>query len=404
MAIKLLDVKTWLNKVFSLFFIAGFIFIPLTFYGLYYQYLLTKFLFLKPVSYIQNHFFGYAIKNIDFSSDTIALNILLCLLLALAFILILLLDFLKVRTFKIIPFFRSLSAYYIASILLKYGFDKIFKRQFSLPEPNILYTDFGGLTRDVLFWNAMGTSYSYSLVTGVVEILTAVLILIKRTRTLGFCLSIGILGNILLINFSFDISVKTFTAFLLCVVVFNVYPHIKNIYGFFVQHKQIKLVTTQQPGFRYNKWIRLFGGIGLVCYALFPYISSGNFNDDNTERPLLHGAYNVERFIIGNDTLNNSDFPYKRFFIHRNSYIIFQQRDDTMVDYYFEINPIKKQLELQDYKNNKITITYNYVEKTGNLQLRIGNNERWVIESKSLNWKALPALQDRMHYTIDEIK
>jgi hypothetical protein len=142
----------------------------------------------------------------------------------------------------------------------------------------------------------------------------------------------------------------------------------------------------------------------LVGGILFPYLSSGNFNDDHAKRPPLHGAYNLEHFIIGNDTLNPSDFPYKRFFIHRNSYIIFQQKDDNMVDYFFEMNAEKKQLEIQDYQKNKISVTYNYNEKTGVLQLFFENEAKWKIEGKSLNWQALPALQDKMHYTIDEIK
>ncbi len=277
--------KTYLNKALSLFFILGFLFIPLTFYGLDFQYLLTRFFFLKPVAFIQDHFFAYAIQRIDFSSDTVGLNILLWLLLAISFFVVLLLNVFKVNSSKIIPFFKSLSAYYVAAILLKYGFDKIFKQQFYLPEPNILYTNFGNLTKDILYWSTIGTSYTYSLVTGIIEVLTAILILVKRTRIFGFCLAIGVLVNILLINFSFDISVKTFTAFLLGVVVFNVYPYLEIIYAFFVRHKQAQLITSPQHTNGVYKWISVFLSIGLICYSLSPYISAGNFNDDNAERP-----------------------------------------------------------------------------------------------------------------------
>jgi hypothetical protein len=75
-----------------------------------------------------------------------------------------------------------------------------------------------------------------------------------------------------------------------------------------------------------------------------------------------------------------------------------------MVDYFFEMNAEKKQLEIQDYQKNKISVAYNYNEKTGALQLFLENEAKWMIEGKSLNWKALPAIQDKMHFTIDEIK
>ncbi len=61
-------------------------------------------------------------------------------------------------------------------------------------------------------------------------------------------------------------------------------------------------------------------------------------------------------------------------------------------------------MEIRDYENNKIAVTYSYDEKEGALQLTFGNKSKWIIGSKALNWKALPAVQDGMHYTIDEIK
>jgi lysylphosphatidylglycerol synthetase-like protein (DUF2156 family) len=304
----------------------------------------------------------------------------------------------------IIAAFRFLSIYYLSAVFLKYGLDKVFKHQFYLPEPNILYTDFGHLTKDTLFWSTMGTSHFYSVAMGIIEILTAVLILVKRTRIAGFYLAIAVAINILLINIGFDISVKVFTAFLLLVLFINIYPSLKSIYAFFIQHRQVQLSMSSQHTIPVNKWVHVLLSASLVGCILFPYLLSGNLNDDHAKRPALHGAYNMEHFTMGNDTLNSCDFPYKRFFIHRNSYIIFQQKDDTMVDYFFAINAAKKQLEIEDYQKNKISVTYNYDEQTGDLKLFFENEAKWMMEGKSLNWKALPALQDNIHYTIDEIK
>jgi hypothetical protein len=396
--------KAYLNKVISLFFVLGFLFIPITIFGLTYQYRLTEFFFLKPVTFVQDHFFANALKNIDFSSDTIGLNILLGLLFILAFILIGLSEFFKTNSSKTTALFKALSTYYIAAVLLRYGFDKTFKQQFYLPEPNILYSSFGSLTKDTLFWSTIGLSHTYSIVSGTVEVLTAMLILIRRTRIFGYCLAIGVLLNILLINFSFDISVKTFTTFLLAIIIFNVYPYLKSIYAFFVQNKQIQLVNVPTPKSNLNKYISMGLSIGVICFTLFPYLQTGSFNDDNAPRPFLHGGYQIEHFKIGNDTLGKSDFPYKRFFIHRNNYIIFQQQDDKMIDYYFEMNIVKRQLTLHDYQGNTIILIYNYDEKTATLQLSFDNKQKWIIQSTSLNLGALPALRDNFHYTIDEIK
>lgn len=60
-------------------------------------------------------------------------------------------------------------------------------------------------------------------------------------------------------------------------------------------------------------------------------------------------------------------------------------------------------MKLQDYNNNSISLTYNYIEKDSTLQLIFANKEKWIIRSTLLNWKTLPAVQDNLHYTIDEI-
>lgn len=386
----------YIKRSFSLFAILGFLFIPLTFFAFEYQYRVTKFIFLTPVTFIQQHLFPGAIKNIDFSSDTIGLNILLGLLLIISFLLVWVLQLVKAKTTRIIPLFKLLSAYYLAAVFLKYGFDKVFKRQFYLPEPNILYSNFGSLTKDTLFWSTMGTSHFYSVVTGVIEVIAGLLILFKRTRVAGFFLALVVAINILLINIGFDISVKLFTLFLLMVVLFNLYPFLKNTYALFIQHTQVKSSI--------YKWLHVCVCAGIIILIMVPYISSRNFNDDNAKRPFLHGAYQIEHFTINNDSLSKGDFPYKRFFIHRNSYIIFQKEDDTMVDYFFEINKGAKKMEIRDYENNKIPVTYNNDEKTGALQLIFANKSNWIIQSTALNWKALPAVQDAIHYTIDEIK
>src|SRR5690606_16225956 len=45
-------------------------------------------------------------------------------------------------------FCRKAVSVFLSLHLLKYGFDKIFKTQFYLPEPNILYTEMGMLDKD----------------------------------------------------------------------------------------------------------------------------------------------------------------------------------------------------------------------------------------------------------------
>ena len=396
--------KRFLEKSLALFFVFGFLFIPLTLNGKDWQFQLTKVLFSKPIAFIQMLFFPQALRSIDFSSDTIALNLLLLLLFLLAIVSVFLLHFLKIKTDNMVLISRVISSYYIVFILIIYGFDKVFKAQFYLPEPNILYTSFGNLSKDILYWSTLGTSRFYSISMGIIEIVTAILILFKRTRILGLLISIGVFVNIILINFGFDISVKTFSIFLLLVTLFSVYPNLKMLINFLVFQKREQLMHTNQEIISnpfLKIWIK-FIVVGLLfLQILFPYFQSQNFNDDLQVRPFLHGAYQVNQIIVKTDTLKTTDFPIHKIFIHRNNYIIFQGKNNVITDYHFEMDSIKKQLLLQDYKKNTICVDYDFTKKDSTFRLRFKN---YSIVSKAINWRKLPALQNQTHYTIDQIQ
>lgn len=396
--------KRFLAKSLALFFVFGFLFIPLTLNGKDVQLQLTKVLFSKPIAFIQMLFFPQALRSIDFFSDTVALNLLLLLLFLLAIVVVLLLHFLKIKTDKMVLISRVISSYYIAFILLSYGFDKVFKAQFYLPEPNILYTSFGNLSKDILYWSTLGTSRFYSISMGIIEVVTAILILFNRTRILGLLVSIGIFVNIILINFGFDISVKTFPIFLLLATFFSIYPNLKTLINFLVFQRREQLVLTKQAIISnpfLKIWIK-FIVVGLLfLQILFPYFQSQNFNDDLQARPFLHGAYQVNQIIVKTDTLKTTDFPIQKIFIHRNNYIIFQGKNNIMTDYHFEMDSIKKQLLLQDYKKNTICVDYDFTKKDSTFRLQFKN---YCVVSKAINWRKLPALQNQTHYTIDQIQ
>ena len=45
-----------------------------------------------------------------------------------------------------------------------------------------------------------------------------------------------------------------------------------------------------------------------------------------------------------------------------------------------------------------------YLVKNGELVLKFTNKQKWKIKAKPLEWKKLPALQDKIHITVYEIK
>lgn len=294
--------------------------------------------------------------------------------------------------------------------LFEYGFNKLFKYQFYLPEPNTLFTPIGGLSPDILYWSTMGASYSYTVFMGFLEIIPAILLLFKRTRLLGAIIAMGILVNITMINFGFDISVKIYSCFLLFLSIVIVSPDLKKLFIFFILNKQV-ITNEWEPTINSKKRILFYSIfkwliIGLILFdTLSVYFMTNNFNDDKAQRPFLHGAYNVEIFVKNNDTLaplQTDKYRLKRIFIHREGYLITQSMNDEMQDYKLRYEIISNKLILENYDSSKITLDYAYNKKDSSLFLsgRV-YNDSIRIYSKQIDLSKLPIFQQNFHWTID---
>jgi hypothetical protein len=292
-------------------------------------------------------------------------------------------------------FIEILCAYYLSLQFFKYGFDKLFKYQFYLPEPNTLYTKLGDLSKDILYWSSIGSSHSYSVFLGLTEIIPAFLFLFRKTRLIGAIIALFVMINVTMINFSFDISVKLYSGFLLmlCIIiagpgVFKIYSGLKNR-----DWKAEADLTAVKPQLYFTLKTGLI--LLILTESLWGYVASGVYNDDSALRPYLHGAWKVTRHIQNNDTLNCSHSDYiQNIFIHRKGYLIIQNRNGEMKDY--KLSVIRNYLQLTDYDST--TIRFQYSENNNTLLLR---NEYTEIQTEKTDLQKLPLLDKDFHWTID---
>ncbi|MEN9399209.1 MAG: hypothetical protein RL632_310 [Bacteroidota bacterium] len=359
------------------------LFFPMSWFLLTFQQDISNALFLPLV-----HLFD---ENTDLTSDAKGLYILVALLFFIAVISGAVLNkFRPEKVEKLVTTLRFACIVFLSMVLMKYGLDKLFKAQFYLPEPNLLYTPLGKLDKDILFWSTMGTSYEYNLFMGMMELIPALLILFSRTLKIGLLIASGVLLNVFVINLSFDISVKLFSFLLLALSVFLLYPYLMKT----DQSKTNKI--DWQPT---KKWMTPLILIIISAEALGPFVMRDSFNDDLTSRPYLHGAYSVvqQNFTEGNPLF---DQKIKRVFIHRDGYIIFQMMNDDMLDFKLEIDQVAQRLTLIDYSGGQCVLNYRYSQKTETLAI-INTLGTPLLTTKTLNWRKLPVLQKQFHWTVD---
>jgi hypothetical protein len=252
----------------------------------------------------------------------------------------------------------------------------------------------------------MGTSRLYNVFTGSIEVLASILLFFKRTRMTGLLLAAASLLQVVAVNFSFDISVKLYSILLFSLSLYLLAPYWLRLFTFLFTRIEIPALPPPITVFSklpslcvFIKWLIT----GLFLFeAFYPYIQANNFNDDTAGRPYMHGAYEVKGVIAGTDTLNEADYPVKRFFIHRNGYMIFQNSKDEMQDYSLIYDTTNQLLLLKDYQLRELLLKYSCHPADSMLFLQYNKDgKEYQVSGKSLDWKKLPVLRKGFHWTAD---
>ena len=280
-------------------------------------------------------------------------------------------NFFKTKVPLTFPFAVIFLRYFLAIILLIYGFDKIYKYQFYYPEPNILYTKLKDIPQDLLYWSTMGTSYSYSVFAGLMEVIPAILLLWRRTYVLGAFINVLVFTNVVMTNFGFDVTIKLFSSFLLFCSIVLFAPFGLNIWKAFTGKGEPYVLESntlyKSKPLYYS--LKVIVVILILIECQFKYVMQGSFNDDRINRPSLHGTYE----IVSEDSL------WERIYFHRQGYFIIELNNGEFYD--MKMTNIKDQnkLILTTYDNEIQELLYKWNADTLNLF-----NEDRSIDVKSI--------------------
>jgi hypothetical protein len=302
---------------------------------------------------------------------------------------------------KFYPFLFTLLRYFVALNLFVYGFSKIYKWQFMLPEPNLLYTTVGEMHRDILYWTSMGSSRSYSVFMGVAEVIPAVLLLFRRTTLLGAFAAVLVMTNVVAVNFGFDITVKLHSLTLLLMSLVLLIPGRKRIVALFTG-KAAEAWNYPVLVFPWKqKWIAPVLKIAvillLVSEAHYPYTKTGIYNDDVSARPPMHGAYEV---LDLNKVQIDSGMVFgyfhreeviRRIFIHRRGYIIFQYADGSIADHTMSIDSAQHIIRFDE---GGYSSQFTYAQRNDSIYEFRDEVSRRYYTVKKLKWEKLPLMED----------
>nr|AYM53924.1 membrane protein [Corallococcus coralloides] len=271
--------------------------------------------------------------------------------------------------------------YVVGLAMVSYGFAKVFKTQFPFPSPERLVQPLGEFSPMGLLWTFMGYSPGYNLFTGGAEVLGGVLLLFRRTTTLGALVVIGVMVNVVALNFFYDVPVKLYSSHLVLMAVFLLLPDLRRLLDVLLFNRPTAPVEQRTPFLlsRRETW-----GV-LALKALFLGVVGWSYVEmrtgyvakygDSAPKPPLHGLYEVESFIRDGQVLPallGDTTRWRYVGINRYSRASVRLMDDTVKRFSLE----------QDAAKGTVTLTEGRGEqaKKSVLSASRPDAEHWVLQ------------------------
>ena len=263
---------------------------------------------------------------------------------------------------------RVLVRYYLAVTLFSYGFSKVFHVQMAFPFLYQLVEPFGDKSPMGLAWSFVGFSRAYSAFTGWGEIIGGGLLFFRRTTTFGAVLSMVVIGNIVAINFCYDVPVKIFSSTLFIMSVFLAAPDLKRLLYIFIFNRATQPVIYKN--FVHIRWqritVRCFKAL-FIIYTFYSSISGSlqgqlEYGDRRTLPP-LYGIYNTSLFIRNKDTtlpLTTDTTRWKQLIIDFDKNVQIKFMNDKFQWFSFTVDTLQHQVTLNSYVNTitKANLSY----------------------------------------------
>ena len=293
----------------------------------------------------------------------------------------------------------------LGATLISYGAAKVIKSQF--PDPFLwrLLEPYGDSSPMGLLWTFMGYSTPYNFFTGMVETMAGALLIVPRLSTLGALLSIGAMGNVFMLNMSYDVPVKLYSFNLLMMGVFVLLPETRRLINVFILNRNAARDTSPSLFRRraLNLAILALQLVFLAYSVVFDLYQTHELMKRYAATPPLYGIYAVDEF-----TLDGKDHPplftdesrWRRFIFDRFTSIGIQPGDGPMQRYAGKVDLAAKTLQLskrgdQNWKSTfsvetpstgVVTLDGEMDGKKIHARLRRLDEKTFLLNSRGFHW------------------
>lgn len=268
---------------------------------------------------------------------------------------------------------RLCTRYLVGVLMLVYGGFKVFPAQFPPPSTDDLLRPLGARSPMSLMWTFMGFSPAYSLFAGLAECIGGALLLFRRTTTLGALLIIGVMANVAMMNFAYDVPVKRLAVLLLIAAIALAARDVPRLLDVLVLDRPTR--PRNEPAFAGPRWLRAARPwlkapiVGLAIAG--PLIASALVVRARSTEVPLRGVYEVQQFVRDGETrppLTTDGRRWRRLVLNDRGTATVQYMDDRFVRYQVDADTTAHTLTLRR-AGEQLAFTYGEAGD-GTLQLR----------------------------------
>src|ERR1043166_5008535 len=191
-------------------------------------------------------------------------------------------------------------------LLISYGLEKVLLNQFdSPPNPSVLLTPVGMLSRFGLLVVFMASSPLYQAFAGAVELVAGVLLMLRRTAPLGAFLAVAAMTNVVVLNWAYHFTVYVLSTSILAMALFLAVPELP-VVTIVLVHDRAAPAPVRRPLFgdaRVNQVARALGVGFLLAVFVHGFHTIVTTGVHWRDRPPLYGAWDVETVVRSPDSI-----------------------------------------------------------------------------------------------------
>jgi len=362
--------------------------------------------------WVGRNFLGYENVNTIFtySGDTIHDYIRLGCMFVLSILLSLIwsvIDYKRSNYEKLDQWLRVYVRFFLAERMIVYGSIKVIKCQFPDLSLHRLMQPFGETSPMGLVWAFIGYTEPYNIFTGAAEMLGGILLVTPTLTTLGSLVCIGVLSNIVMLNFGYDVPVKISSSHYMMMAIFLLFPDLKRLANLFILNRSVQAVEFK-PLFTkelFNSAARILRIVTIVFIVgqNLIYAYQRRLNEDLSLPPPLYGIWETNEFIADKEILPplmTDKVRWRRIIFDKFNKCTIFLMDDTKLPFLHIANTDNSTVIFGESYTPKEVITLSFQQlETGQLVLegpfrgqqikvtltRIDEN-KFTINSRGFNW------------------